>query len=63
MGLFYYLRVIVVMYTPLPEAAGAVGYSMPAGLFALVVLMVLLVGLGVYPGPILEVIAAMGALP
>jgi NADH-quinone oxidoreductase subunit N len=63
MGLFYYLRIIVVLYTPLPEAAEAVGSSMPAGLFALVVLMVLLLVLGVYPGPILEVIAAMGALP
>ncbi|MGA2331108.1 MAG: NADH-quinone oxidoreductase subunit N [Syntrophales bacterium] len=63
MGLFYYLRVIVVLYAPLPEAAGAVGSSMPAGLIALAVLMVLLLGIGVYPGPILEVIATMGALP
>ncbi len=62
-GLFYYLRVIVVLYTPLPEPAEAVGSSMPAGTFALAVLMVLLLWLGVYPGPILEVIAAMGALP
>ena len=62
-GLFYYLRVLVVLYTPLPEAAAAVGSSMPAGMFALSVLIVLLLGLGVYPGPVLEVIAAMGALP
>ncbi|MGZ6291356.1 MAG: NADH-quinone oxidoreductase subunit N [Syntrophales bacterium] len=62
-GLFYYLRVLVVLYTPLPEAAEAVGPSMPSGMFALSVLIVLLLVLGVYPGPILEVIASMGALP
>jgi NADH-quinone oxidoreductase subunit N len=62
-GLFYYLRVLVVMYTPLPEAAEAIGYSMPAGILALSMLMVLLVGIGVYPGPVLEVIRTIGALP
>ncbi|MGO9139427.1 MAG: NADH-quinone oxidoreductase subunit N [Syntrophales bacterium] len=62
-GLFYYLRVLVVLYTPLPETGGAVASSMPSGMFALSVLIVLLLVLGVYPGPILEVIASMGALP
>ncbi|HET6459927.1 MAG TPA: NADH-quinone oxidoreductase subunit N [Syntrophales bacterium] len=61
-GLFYYLRVIVVLYTPVPEAAAA-GPSMPAGVLALSVLMVLLISIGVYPGPILEAIATIGALP
>ncbi len=62
-GLFYYLRVIVVLYTPVPEAAAAVGSSMPAGVLALSVLTVLLVWIGVYPGPILEAIATIGASP
>jgi NADH-quinone oxidoreductase subunit N len=62
-GLFYYLRVLVVLYTPLREAATVIGPSMPAGMIALSLLMVLLLGIGVYPGPILEVIATIGALP
>ncbi len=62
-GLFYYLRVIVVLYTPVPEAAAAVGFSMPAGVLALSVLMGLLVWIGVYPGPVLEAIATIGASP
>jgi NADH-quinone oxidoreductase subunit N len=65
-GLYYYLRVVVVMYqqpqpleersviaAPLPLAAGLV----------LALLMLLLVWLGVYPTPLLDVIqAALGAL-
>jgi NADH-quinone oxidoreductase subunit N len=62
-GLFYYLRVLVVLYTPLPEAAEAFGASMPAGMIALSLLMVLLLGIGVYPGPVLEVIGTVGVLP
>jgi len=62
-GLFYYLRVIVVLYTPVPETAAAAGPSMPAGVLALSVLMVLLVWIGVYPGPVLEAIATIGVLP
>ena len=62
-GLFYYLRVIVALYTPVPEAAAVVGYSMQAGVLALSVLTVLLVWIGVYPGPVLEAIATIGASP
>jgi len=61
-GLFYYLRVLVAMYTPLPGAAEMAGYSMPAmpaGTLALAVLTFLLLWLGLYPGPVLEVITAM----
>jgi len=60
-GLFYYLRVLVVMYTPLPEAEAA-GHSMPAmptSTLALAVLVFLLLWLGLYPGPVLEVITIM----
>jgi NADH-quinone oxidoreductase subunit N len=63
MGLFYYLRVIVVLYTPVPEVAMVIGPSMPAGVLALSVLTILLVWIGVYPGPILEAIATIGASP
>jgi NADH-quinone oxidoreductase subunit N len=62
-GLFYYLRVIVALYTPVPEAAAAVGFSMQAGVLALFVLTILLVWIGVYPGPVLEAIATIGASP
>jgi len=62
-GLFYYLRVLVILYAPLPETAEAVGPPMPAGVTALSLLMVFLLGIGVYPGPVLEVIATIGASP
>jgi NADH-quinone oxidoreductase subunit N len=64
-GLFYYLRVLVAMYTPLPLPAEAAGHSMPAmpaGTLALAVLIFLLLWLGLYPGPVLEVITAMSTL-
>ena len=60
-GLFYYLRVLVVMYTPFPEAEAA-GHSisaMPTSTLALAVLVFLLLWLGLYPGPVLEVITMM----
>ncbi len=58
-GLFYYLRVLIALYTPEPGAAVAAGPSVPAGTLALAVLIFLLLWLGVYPGPVLEVIAAI----
>ena len=55
-GLFYYLRVVVTMYTRVPEKAAraelhAIGVS-----YVLVALAILLVWLGVYPGPLLNVV-------
>jgi NADH-quinone oxidoreductase subunit N len=69
-GLFYYLRVLAVMYASLqhsaqssgPSYAGEAGHSMPAmpaGTLALAVLIFLLLWLGLYPGPVLELITAM----
>ena len=58
-GLFYYLRVLIALYTPMQAATEFAAPSMPAGSFALAVLIVLLLGLGVYPGPVLEVIAVI----
>ncbi len=62
LGLFYYLRVLVALYTPLPTAAGVAAPPMPAGVLALTILTALLLGLGIYPGPLLEAISALGPL-
>jgi NADH-quinone oxidoreductase subunit N len=61
MGLFYYLRLVILMYAPLPqEAAVSIPPSAPswswAGGVVLTVLTALLVGLGVYPAPFLDMI-------
>lgn len=56
-GLFYYLRVLAVLYMP---AAPAVDVPVrPLGAFALAALVALLVGLGVYPGLLTDWIPAM----
>lgn len=58
-GLFYYLRIIVVMSSPVAEAAPPGRYVVPlAGGSALVALMLLLIWLGVYPSPIISLIRA-----
>jgi NADH-quinone oxidoreductase subunit N len=58
-GLFYYLRVIVALYTPaIPSAADIVPIR-PLGKITLAVLVVLLLALGVYPGPVTDLISAM----
>jgi NADH-quinone oxidoreductase subunit N len=65
-GLFYYLRVVVVMFLQLPRSDEAlVLASLPlAGSTALAVLALLLVWLGVYPAPVIEMIlkAISGAI-
>lgn len=53
-GLFYYLRVVVVMVRPPPEVAPLPSPASLAGGLVLVVLTLLLVGLGVYPGPLIR---------
>lgn len=56
-GLFYYLRVIVVMYLPPSEAALRPTAAIPApGHLVLAGLTVLLIWLGTYPEPIMNVI-------
>jgi NADH-quinone oxidoreductase subunit N len=58
-GLFYYLRIIVVMSSPVAEAAPPDRSVVPlAGGSALVALMLLLIWLGVYPSPIISLIRA-----
>jgi NADH-quinone oxidoreductase subunit N len=61
MGLFYYLRLVIIMYAPLPqEAAVSIPHPAPswswAGGVVLAVLTTLLVWLGVYPAPFLDMI-------
>jgi NADH-quinone oxidoreductase subunit N len=58
-GLFYYLRIVVALYTPATPEAAETGPIRPLGKIALAVLVVLLLGLGVYPGPVTELITAM----
>ncbi len=62
-GLFYYLRVILAMYLSLPEkevkespvASSRLSLS---GSLVLAMLMLLLIGLGVYPSPLIHMIQA-----
>ena len=61
-GLYYYLRVVVAMFTPQAEAAGAPRIPLPAGV-ALLTLTVLLIWLGVHPTPLVRLIqATVGSL-
>ena len=60
-GLFYYLRLVVLMLSPLPESEADHSWPRPAGLWAgaglaLVILAVAIVGLGVYPAPLMNLI-------
>jgi len=54
-GLFYYLRIVVMLYSAAPENATPVQkVSLPR--FTLVVLTILLIWVGVYPSPLLNLI-------
>ena len=61
-GLFYYLRIVVAVFSDLPEAAGKLQpppFSLPLfGSYTLVVLAILLVWFGVYPSQLLNLIRA-----
>jgi NADH-quinone oxidoreductase subunit N len=71
-GLFYYLRVIITIYQPIPptqdESPAACRYE-PApsasvlGGVVLAVLMVLLIWIGVYPGPVIHWIDGLVVTP
>ncbi|MDQ5985123.1 MAG: NADH-quinone oxidoreductase subunit N [Syntrophus sp. SKADARSKE-3] len=58
-GLFYYLRVLVTLYNPPTAAVTVAAAFMPAGVVTLVILTAMILGLGIYPGPILEAISAL----
>jgi NADH-quinone oxidoreductase subunit N len=56
---YYYLRVILALFSPLPQAGeGAPFVIHPAGSAALIALSAALVFLGVYPGPFLSLVGA-----
>jgi NADH-quinone oxidoreductase subunit N len=60
-GLYYYLRIVVAMYSGLHEQAGVSGSPLAPALsasggFALAVLTILLVWVGVYPATLLQII-------
>jgi NADH-quinone oxidoreductase subunit N len=65
-GIYYYLRVVVVMYAYLPEAPPARAPLAPPlsllGGLLLAALTILLVWLGVYPAPLMRMIQAAGLL-
>jgi NADH-quinone oxidoreductase subunit N len=54
-GLFYYLRILVVLYSAAPERA-PIQRTSRGGAFILVVLTILLIWFGVYPTPLLNLI-------
>lgn len=60
-GLFYYLRVIIAMYSaPEPKARTWIPVALPAaGSVVLGVLTILLIGIGVYPTPLVQIIQAL----
>jgi len=61
-GLFYYLRVIVAICTPAPEGATAYAGTVPmVGGATLVALTLMLLGLGVYPTPLVHLIQLTAA--
>ena len=55
-GLFYYLRIIVALFTRSEEEGPAGPAASRSGSVALGTLTLLLVCLGVYPGPVIELI-------
>lgn len=60
-GFYYYLRIIVVLFSPLPETQAEPSEIHPAGSAALIGLFAALVFLGVYPGPLLNIVGAAAA--
>jgi NADH-quinone oxidoreductase subunit N len=57
-GLFYYLRIILVLFSRPPEAARMEAQTSRMGSVMLAVLTLLLLVVGIYPGPIIELIRA-----
>lgn len=55
-GLFYYLRILVALYAASSEREPSAQAIVPASGFVLAVLTALLIGFGIYPAPLLDVI-------
>jgi NADH-quinone oxidoreductase subunit N len=61
-GLFYYLRIVVALYSAPPEHV-PVQVASRGGASILVLLMILLIWFGVYPAPLLDLIRTTAAAP
>lgn len=59
-GLYYYLRIVVAMFTQTENEQEALQRTSRSGSIVLVALTILLVWVGVYPGPLLDIIKAAG---
>ena len=57
-GLFYYLRIVVTLYSAPGEPPSRIPAMAEGGAFVLAVLTILLIWLGVYPSPLLNLIQA-----
>ena len=55
-GLFYYLRIVVALFSPPGEESPAAPETSGSGNAVLAVLTVLLIFFGVYPGPLIDII-------
>jgi NADH-quinone oxidoreductase subunit N len=55
-GLFYYLRIVVTLYSDPPEHLARIPAIPKGGLFVVAVLTILLIWFGVYPSPLLSLI-------
>jgi NADH-quinone oxidoreductase subunit N len=55
-GLFYYLRIVVALYSDPPERAAPIQAVSRGSVFILLVLTILLIWFGVYPTPLLNLI-------
>ena len=55
-GLFYYLRILVALYSASPEREVSTQPVAPSGGVVLAVLISLLIWFGLYPAPLLDVI-------
>lgn len=60
-GFYYYLRIILVLFSPSPEPQAEPAGIHPAASAALIALFAALIFLGVYPGPFLTLVGAAAA--
>jgi NADH-quinone oxidoreductase subunit N len=58
-GLFYYLRIVVALYSTLPGRV-LVRVTSKSGVFVMVALSILLIWFGVYPAPLLNLVRTTG---
>lgn len=55
-GLFYYLRILVALYSPVPLRQVFIQRVVPASCIVLALLTALIIWFGMYPGPLLDLI-------